>query len=109
MSGSTYLRFRNLAISVILAAATARGSIVVYDNTTNSEGIYAPANLSGTNTAVLPGGMVDIQTGLLADDITPIPGYAGMKVESMTLQIINNGSTDLSFQPLLRFYNDDGP
>jgi hypothetical protein len=94
---------------LVLGATAAHASIVVYDNTSNSEGIFVPANIVGTGTVALPGNITDIQTGLVADDITPITGYAGMKVESMTLQLINNSNVDLTFQPLLRFYNDDGP
>ena len=97
------------AAAVAVAAGGVNGSradaavVTVYSNlNTQSGNFYQPA---GT-TAAINGGQY---TSLVADDITPIDGYAGQTVTSTTFSVFNPAAHAVTFSAELRFYDTDGP
>jgi hypothetical protein len=78
-------------------AAGARGATVVYDDTTNATTFawFNPQNDSGP-------------TGIVADDITPVAGFAGQSVTQFQFGLFNNNTTASVITPTAYFYDNDG-
>jgi hypothetical protein len=95
------LTLRILACT-LAALASASAQILIYDNTLNFSGQVflngGAANQSG-NTI----------TRLVADDITPLSGYAGMPIQTISFSVANLNSVAVSARPRLRIYGSDGP
>lgn len=83
-----------------LLSASAQ-ELFIYNNLGNNTGSFfangGAANLSG-NTI----------TRLVADDITPIGGYAGMAIDNIYFSVVNANAVAVSARPRLRMWNADG-
>jgi hypothetical protein len=84
----------------MLGSAVAQVELFVYDNTTTpgQPFLNGGAALQGANTI----------TRLVADDITPIGGYAGMAISNIYFSVYNNNAAAVSARPRIRFYGSDG-
>src|SRR2546428_11200270 len=98
-------KLRILNIITIIAAAFAAGAsaaeVFIYSDRDNNTGFFflngGAANQSG-NTI----------TRLVADDLTPIPGYAGQAISNIYFSVYNNNGVAVSARPRLRLWNADG-
>jgi hypothetical protein len=90
-----------IALSAMaLEAGVARGAVplvTVYDNTTN-ETTFAWFNPPGASGP----------TGIVADDITPVAGYAEQPVTQMKFGLYNNNTTASVITPTAYFYQNNG-
>src|SRR4051812_11160069 len=95
------LTLRILGACVFAALASASAQQLIYDNTLNFSGQVflngGAANQSG-NTI----------TRLVADDITPLSGYAGMPIQTISFSVANLNPVAVSARPRLRIYGSDG-
>ncbi len=89
------------AMALASFASASAQELFVYDNVVNFGGqFYAnggAANQSG-NTI----------TTLVADDITPIPGYAGQTISNIYFSVVNGNAAAVSARPRLRIYDSTG-
>lgn len=85
----------------LLGPANAAQAVVVgadaYDNTTNATTFawFSPQNNAGP-------------TGIVADDITPVVGFAGQPVIEFQFGLFNNNTTPSLITPTAYFYKNDG-
>lgn len=94
------------AVMSIVSFAAASNGAVVYDSLPASNSPFSgiPTFCTAPVTTV---GSVDY-AGLLAGDITPVTGYAGDFVSSVTFSVARVYSEGGGFDPELRFYATDG-
>lgn len=87
------------ALAALTAAPAAFAqTTTVYSNTANFQAFgYTNGGASGTSL-----------TSLVADDITPITGFAGSKVTTFSFSVVNFNTTASTFSPLVEFYNTNG-
>src|SRR5690349_3441411 len=91
-------RIALIGLSVVGGAVRAAVPLVtVYDNTTNATDFawFNPPSDGGP-------------TGIVADDITPIAGYAGQPVTQFQFGLYNNNTTASVITPTAYFYQNDG-
>jgi hypothetical protein len=91
-----------LLAALCLALTTQAQELFIYNNTVNDTGSFFPnggAALVGANTI----------TRLVADDLTPISGYAGMPINNIYFSVVNANGTAVSARPRLRIYDATGP
>ena len=95
----TGLALTGLALAGLTASPAAHAqTTTVYSNVTNFTGQgYAGGGASGTSF-----------TDLVADDITPIAGFAGKEVTTFTFSAVNFNSAAATFNPIVEFYNSNG-
>ncbi len=92
-----------LAAAALAAASAARATAATtaYSNVTNFTAVGyvngAPATTSGVD-----------YTPLVADDITPVTGLAGLPVSTVEFSVYNGNATAVTVIPELRFYATDG-
>lgn len=87
-----------LSLCVFAAAVTsASAQYISYSNTTTASGIFLPN-----------GGATGGITRLVADDITPGPGFGGQQVTSITFSVVNNNAIAHSVRARLRFWFNNG-
>jgi hypothetical protein len=88
-------------VVLVTAAAKSPGQVIVYDNTTNSS----------TN-AFQNGGATDLSgdtiTRYVADDITPLTGFAGRSITQFRLSVANLNTAAVTARPRVKFYLPDG-
>jgi hypothetical protein len=91
-----------MLVACLLALASASAQeLFIYNDTTVNTGSYFPnggAALVGANTI----------TRLVADDITPIPGYGGMAISNIYFSVVNGNTTAVSARPRLRMWDATG-
>jgi PEP-CTERM motif len=90
-----------LLVGFCLALSAQAQELFIYDNRTVNTGSYFPnggAALVGANTI----------TRLVADDLTPIAGYAGMPIENLYFSVVNANAGAVSARPRLRMYDATG-
>jgi hypothetical protein len=98
------LTLKTLVVGVVTALALASASaqeLFIYNNTTVNTGSFFPnggAALVGANTI----------TRLVADDLTTIPGYAGMPVNNIYFSVVNANAAAVSARPRLRIWDNTG-
>ena len=95
---------RFLIMLTVLAGAVGAASaqeVVAYNNTVNSSGSF-----------FLNGGAAEVSfttiTRLVADDITPAPGYAGRPIASVSFAVFNDNTSTVAARPRVRFYSANG-
>jgi hypothetical protein len=104
------MRKLNSAAWFVLAGGMIGG---YFTTTTNATVVYSDiTNFGGQAFANGPSSpvgspSVDI-TPMVADDISPVAGSAGMAVTSITFSVVNFNSTQLTVAPILSFYDSDG-
>ena len=85
------------------AGAAVSTTTVYSDLTQDPSGEYQPIG---------PGSTATVGAGtysqLIADDITPIAGHAGETVSSVEFDLFNGGTTPVTFDTELRFYDNTG-
>ncbi len=98
------LRNRLSLIPALTLAATivsASAQVLVYDNTITSAG----GNFYNGGATTISGNTI---TRLVADDITPLSGYAGLTMSSISFSVANNNSVAVSARPRMRMWLGDG-
>ena len=87
-----------MALTSLIAPTAFAQTTTVYSNTTNFQGIgYTGGLATGTG-----------PTTLVADDITPIAGFAGSEVTTFTFSVMNFNSTASTFTPTVDFFKANG-
>jgi hypothetical protein len=92
-----------LTAAAVLACVNVASAqeVFIYNNLTNSAGPYyangGAANVGG-NTI----------TTMVADDITPLPGYGGQSVYKIYYSVVNNSGATVSARVNLGFWKADG-
>jgi PEP-CTERM motif len=89
-----------MAAAFALASASAQ-ELFIYNNTLSNTGSFFPnggAALVGANTI----------TRLVADDLTPIGGYAGMPIDNLYFSVVNANAGAVSARPRLRMWDNTG-
>ncbi len=76
------------------------GQVTAYSNVTNFSGF----GYNGGGTTTMLG---DTITTMVADDITPAAGLAGLNVVSFTFSVANFDSSTVTARPLVSFYEAD--
>jgi hypothetical protein len=89
-------------VFLVAAAPASPGQVIVYDNTTTPL-VSAFQNGGAAN----QGG--NTITRYVADDVTPLAGFAGRSVTQFTLSVANLNSTPVMARPRVRFFLPDGP
>jgi hypothetical protein len=87
-----------VVVAAGLGTTAAHAAIVdVYDNTSNATTFawFNPPNDAGP-------------TGIVADDITPLAGFAGQSVTQFQFGLFNNNTTPSVITPTAYFYENDG-
>lgn len=86
-----------LTLCVFAAAVTsASAQYISYSNITTPAGIFFPnSGAAGGPPAI---------TRLVADDITPGPGFGGQSVTAITFSVVNNNTVAVSARARLRFW-----
>jgi len=82
-------------------ASVSAQEVFVYSDLTTQTGTRlngGSENQGGTNTI----------TRLIADDLTPMSGYAGMLINRIYFSVFNNNATAVSARPRLRIWQADG-
>src|SRR5262245_54717897 len=90
-----------LGLIVGLMSASAQ-ELFIYRDLDNNSGSFFPnggASLLGANTI----------TRLVADDLTPVGGYAGQAISNIYFSVVNGNGVAVSARPRLRMWNADGP
>jgi hypothetical protein len=90
-----------LLVGLCLALSTQAQELFIYNNTVSNTGSFFPnggAALVGANTI----------TRLVADDLTPISGYAGMPINNIYFSVVNANAGAVSARPRLRIYDATG-
>jgi hypothetical protein len=90
-----------LLVGFCLALSTQAQELFIYNNTVSNTGSFFPnggAALVGANTI----------TRLVADDLTPISGYAGMPINNIYFSVVNANAGAVSARPRLRIYDATG-
>jgi hypothetical protein len=92
-----------LVLSVLIVglfSVSAQELFIYSDLNNNTSQFYANggAALVGGNTI----------TRLVADDITPLGGYAGMSISNIYFSVVNANGVAVSARPRLRMWNADG-
>jgi hypothetical protein len=87
-------------LTVGLLSASAQELFIYRDLDNNSSQFYANsgAALVGANTI----------TRLVADDITPLSGYAGQAIDNLYFSVVNANAVAVSARPRLRMWDADG-
>lgn len=89
-----------VALAAALASASAQ-ELFIYNDTTVNTGSFFPnggASVVGANTI----------TRLVADDLTPISGYAGMPIDNLYFSVVNGNAAAVSARPRLRMWDATG-
>jgi hypothetical protein len=89
-----------VATAFALASASAQ-ELFIYNDTVNSTGSFFPNG----GATVLSGNTI---TRLVADDLTPIGGYAGMPINNIYFSVVNANGTAVSARPRLRMWDATG-
>jgi len=96
------MKSRLLLLAGVCLALTAQAQeLFIYSDRTTFTGQFfanGGATVVGTDTI----------TTLVADDITPISGYAGMAINNIYFSVANGNATAVSARPLLRIYDATG-
>src|SRR6266850_2577846 len=95
------LTLRMLVACLLALASASAQELFIYDNTTINTGSYFPnggAALVGANTI----------TTLVADDLTPVSGFAGMAVNNIYFSVVNANAAVVSARPRLRIWDATG-
>lgn len=96
------MKSRLILLAVLCLALTAQAQeLFIYNNTVSNTGSFYPnggAALVGANTI----------TRLVADDMTPISGYAGMPINNLYFSVANANVAAVSARPRLRMYDATG-
>ena len=87
-----------------LSAHPAAAQTVVYNNLTTATGTSAFTGNYFRNAA---GTTATTSTPMVADDITPIAGFAGSSVSSFTFTTVNVNAAATTFVPTISFYTQD--
>lgn len=97
----TPARTLELGQQATLAPDATAATVTVYSNISNFTG-YTVLNGLATNQA---GNTI---TKLIADDITPAPGFGGLNVIQATFSVGNTSGTTINARARVRFYLADG-
>jgi len=89
-------------LAVVAAAARSPGQVIVYDNTTNS----VPSAFQNGGATTQAGN--NTITRYVADDITPLTGFAGQSVTQFRLSVANLNTVGVTARPRIRFFLPDG-
>jgi hypothetical protein len=87
-------------LTVGLFSASAQELFIYSDLANNSGQYYANGGAS-----VVSGNTI---TRLVADDLTPSSGYAGMAISNIYFSVVNANAAAVSARPRLRIWNADG-
>jgi len=88
-----------------LSAHPAAAQVNVYNNLTSAAGA---STFTGSYFRNAAGTTATTSTPIVADDITPIAGFAGLSVTSFTFTTINVNAAATTFSPTIYFYAADG-
>lgn len=98
------LTLRTLAACVATAFALASASaqeLFIYNDINNNTGSF----YANGGAAVVSGNTI---TRLVADDLTPISGYAGMSISNIYFSVVNANAVAVSARPRLRMWDATG-
>lgn len=91
------------AVGTLATASVAGAATTVYSNVS----AFTGGNVENGAATAVDTPSVDF-TPLIADDITPVAGFAGAPVTSINFNLINVSGSAVSVNPDLRFYAADG-
>jgi hypothetical protein len=89
------------ALTLLATLASASAQVLIYDNTITSAG----GSFYNGGATTIAGNTI---TRLVADDITPLSGYAGQTVANIWFSVANNNSVAVSARPRLRIWDGTG-